>query len=242
MSARPCATCATTWPTSWSRSFIPERAYAEQWDVDGLSQALQMQLALDLPVKDWAAEEGIADEEIRERVMAASDELMAKKAARFGPDLMRAVEKQVLLQTLDHLWREHLAMLDHLRSVIGFRGYGQRDPLNEYKTEAFELFQAMLTNLRRTVAGQMAHVEVQQRPPEPPPLPQGMEHHVNATTGEDEMASGLNGGSAPAPRASARPQRDPKNPSTWGKVGRNEPCPCGSGKKYKQCHGAVVKV
>jgi preprotein translocase subunit SecA len=219
--------------------FIPERAYAEQWDVDSLAQAVKMELGLDLPIKDWAAEEGIAEDEMRERITAASDDLMAKKALRFGPELMRAVEKQVLLQSLDHLWREHLATLDHLRSVIGFRGYGQRDPLNEYKAEGFELFEAMLANLRRTVTGQLAHVEIQQQPPEPPPLPQGQAHHVNASTGEDEMAA-LNGD--PPARTPTRPKRDPSNPAGWGKVGRNEPCPCGSGKKYKQCHGAVVKV
>jgi preprotein translocase subunit SecA len=221
--------------------FIPERAYAEQWDVAGLEQAVRMQLGLDLPVKDWAAEEGIADEEMRERIMTATDEHMAKKAARFGPELMRAVEKQVLLQSLDHLWREHLATLDHLRSVIGFRGYGQRDPLNEYKAEGFELFQVLLTSLRRTVTGQLAHVEIQERPPAPPPLPEGQPHHVDATTGEDEMAM-ANGDDSGAARVPARPKRDASNPSSWGKVGRNEPCPCGSGKKYKQCHGAVVQV
>jgi preprotein translocase subunit SecA len=222
--------------------FIPERAYAEQWDIDGLTQAAQAGLGLDLPIKDWAAEEGIADDEIRERIIAASDEHMAKKATRFGPELMRAVEKQVLLQTLDHLWREHLATLDHLRSVIGFRGYAQRDPLNEYKTEGFELFQAMLASLRRTVAAQLAHVEIQQRPPEPAPLPEGQPHHVNATTGEDEEIPAADS-RRPAPRpTAARPKRDPSNPATWGKVGRNEPCPCGSGKKYKQCHGAVVQA
>jgi preprotein translocase subunit SecA len=218
--------------------FIPERAYAEQWDVDGLTTAVKAQLNLDLPIKDWAAEEGIADEEIRERIEKASDELMAKKVARFGPDLMRAVEKQVLLQTLDHLWREHLATLDHLRSVIGFRGYAQRDPLNEYKTEGFELFQALLGNLRRAVTGQLAHVEIQQRPPEPPPAPIGEAHHIDPNTGQDQMADGVP--VAARAQLQAREKRDPKNPSTWGKVGRNEPCPCGSGKKYKQCHGMVL--
>ncbi len=215
--------------------FIPERAYAEQWDADGLQAAAKEQLGLELPVKDWAAEEGIADDEIRERLAKASDELMARKVARFGPELMRAVEKQVLLQTLDHLWREHLATLDHLRSVIGFRGYAQRDPLNEYKTESFELFQLLIASLRRAVTGQLAHVEIQQRPPEPPPLPAGEPHHINATTGEDELAA-LD--LSPA-KAAPRPKRDAANPSSWGKVGRNEPCPCGSGKKYKQCHGMV---
>jgi preprotein translocase subunit SecA len=220
--------------------FIPERAYAEQWDVEGLHQAVRAQLNLDLPIKEWAAEEGIADEEIRERIEKASDELMAKKAARFSPEIMRAIEKQILLQTLDHLWREHLATLDHLRSVIGFRGYAQRDPLNEYKTEGFELFQTLLGNLRRAVTGQLAHVEIQQRPPEPPPPLMTEAHHFDATTGEDDTAAAIPPSLRPQAQAAAKPKRDAKNPSTWGKVGRNEPCPCGSGKKYKQCHGMVI--
>jgi preprotein translocase subunit SecA len=216
---------------------IPERAYPEQWDVDGLAEAVKAQLGVDLPIADWAKEEGIADDEIRERVMSAADDLMARKAAKFGPELMRAVEKQVLLQTLDHLWREHLATLDHLRSVVGFRGYAQRDPLNEYKTEGFELFQTMLASLRRAVTGQLAHVEIQQRPAEPQPGPMGEAHHLDPLTGEDEMAMFDSDFDAPPPRPSVR---DPNNPSTWGKVGRNEPCPCGSGKKFKQCHGMLV--
>jgi preprotein translocase subunit SecA len=217
---------------------IPERAYAEQWDVAGLTEAVKAQLGLDLAIEEWAKEEGIADDEIRERIIEKADELMASKATRFGPELMRAVEKQVLLQTLDHLWREHLATLDHLRSVIGFRGYAQRDPLNEYKTEGFELFQHMLASLRRAVTGQLAHVEIQQRPAPPPVQPPGVmqAHHIDAATGADEMA-------APPPAAApSQPRRNPRDPSTWGKVGRNEACPCGSGKKYKQCHGAVVRV
>jgi preprotein translocase subunit SecA len=191
---------------------------------------------LDLPVGEWAKEEGIADEEIRERIKTAADELMARKASKYGPELMRMVEKQILLQTLDHLWREHLATLDHLRSVIGFRGYAQRDPLNEYKTEGFELFQTLLASLRRAVIGQLTHVEVQQRPPSPLSPPAGEAHHFDPLTGEDEMEL-LEQEFATAPE---RPSRDPANPSTWGKVGRNEPCPCGSGRKYKQCHGAVL--
>jgi preprotein translocase subunit SecA len=211
---------------------IPERAYAEQWDVAGLSEAFKAQLNLDLPVAEWAKEEGIADEEIRERITKAADELMARKAAQFGPEVMRAVEKQVLLQTLDHLWREHLATLDHLRSVVGFRGYAQRDPLNEYKTEGFELFQQLLLSLRRGVTGQLAHAAIQQRPAAPLQPPAGQAHHINAMTGEDEEAF--------ADDEMAGDAVDPNNPSTWGKVGRNEPCPCGSGKKYKQCHGMVI--
>ena len=224
--------------------FIPERAYAEQWNVEELAQAARAQLNLDLPIQDWAKEEGIADEEIRERITNAADELMARKASRFGPELMRAVEKQVLLQTLDHLWREHLATLDHLRSVIGFRGYAQRDPLNEYKTEGFELFQTLLAGLRRAVTGQLAHIELQQRPPAAAPLPIGEAHHIDPLTGEDEMALADAGISASVTNGAAAPQpkRNPRDPSTWGKVGRNEVCPCGSGKKYKQCHGAVVQA
>jgi preprotein translocase subunit SecA len=228
--------------------FIPERAYPEQWDVAGLSEAVRAELNLDIPIADWAKEEGIADDEMRERIARAADEHMAAKAVRFGPDLMRAVEKQVLLQTLDHLWREHLGTLDHLRSVVGFRGYAQRDPLNEYKTEGFELFETLLASLRRAVTGQLSHVELQQRPPEPAE-PQVMQaHHVDASTGEDEMAladAGITarvaGGTAGAGAIAARAASiNPRDPSTWGKVGRNEPCPCGSGKKYKQCHGMVI--
>ncbi|MYZ49540.1 preprotein translocase subunit SecA [Propylenella binzhouense] len=218
---------------------IPERAYAEQWDIAGLREALRGQLNLDLPVEDWAKEEGIADEEIRERITKEADDMMAQKAARFGPDLMRLVEKQMILQTLDHLWREHLGMLDHLRSVIGFRGYAQRDPLNEYKTEAFELFQAMLASLRRAVTGQMAHVELAQRPPEEMQPPAMQAHHADPLTGEGEFAEA--GRETPA-RAAAATDRNPKDPSTWGRIGRNEPCPCGSGKKFKQCHGQVVSA
>ena len=127
---------------------IPEKAYPEQWDANGLREAIQQTLNLDLPIDDWAKEEGIADDEVRERIIRAADEQAAQRAVRFGPEIMRQVEKAVLLQTLDHLWREHLATLDHLRQVVGFRGYAQRDPLNEYKTESFELFQSLLVRLR----------------------------------------------------------------------------------------------
>jgi preprotein translocase subunit SecA len=222
---------------------IPERAYAEQWDVEGLAEAVRGHLNLDVPITEWAAEEGIADEEIRERITRASDEHMARKTSRFGAELMRMIEKQVILQTLDHLWREHLAMLDHLRSVIGFRGYGQRDPLNEYKTEGFELFQAMLGNLRRAVTGQLAHVELAQPGPEQQmqPLPAS---NAAPLDGEGEGAEVAMAATALQPQematATPRSVRDPKNPATWGKVGRNEACPCGSGAKYKHCHGKVM--
>ena len=219
---------------------IPENAYAEQWDTAGLKEDVQAHLNLDLPVGEWAAEEGIAEDDIRERLTAAADRTAQDRAERFGPEVMQYVEKSLVLQTLDHLWREHLVNLDHLRSVIGFRGYGQRDPLQEYKAEAFELFQALLVNLRQAVTAQMMRVElVQQEPePEPSPLHAIHAHHYNPDTGEDEFGDGETLTRPLANAAVAAAERDPGDPSTWGKVGRNEACPCGSGKKYKHCHGA----
>ncbi len=210
---------------------VPEHAYAEQWDVAGLKEELKRVLDLDLPVDEWAKEEGIADEEMLTRIEQRVDELMAAKSAQFGPDVMRYVEKSVLLQTLDHLWREHLVMLDHLRQVIGLRGYGQRDPLQEYKSEAFSLFEALIAHLREAVTAQLVRVEIVP-PDEQPELPEMVAHKLDPNTGEDEMAFAK---AALAPVAAA--DRDPQNPATWGKVGRNEDCPCGSGKKFKHCHG-----
>ena len=221
------------------KKHIPENAYAEQWDVIALDTALREVLTLDLPVKDWAKEEGIADEEMKERIERRADEHMAGKVAKWGPEVMRYVEKSILLQTLDHLWREHLVMLEHLRQVIGLRGYGQRDPLNEYKAEAFSLFEAMMSRLREAVTAQLMRVEIVQQPPEEPPtqqLPYMEAHKVDPATGEDEMAPALAPMLAGAGNG-AQAERNPKDPATWGKVGRNEPCPCGSGKKYKHCHG-----
>jgi preprotein translocase subunit SecA len=215
---------------------IPEKAYAEQWDAAGLAEAVENTFDLKLPIEKWAAEEGIADEEIFDRLIARVNEAAAKKAADFGPDTMRQVEKAVLLQTLDHLWREHIVTLEHLRQVIGLRGYGQRDPLNEYKTEGFTLFEALLSELRRAVTGQLSHVELAPDEPAPmlemPELPEMEGHHISPITGEDEFAApGKLGGKG-------RAEANPKDPSTWGKVPRNAPCPCGSGKKYKHCHGS----
>ena len=191
---------------------------------------------------DWAKEEGIADEEVKDRVKRRVDEWMAAKAASFGPDVMRYVEKSVLLQTLDHLWREHLIMLEHLRQVIGLRGYGQLDPLNEYKAEAFALFEGMVSHLREAVTAQLMRVEIMQQPPEDEvsQLPYMEAHHVDPLTGEDELA--LSGALAATAVTAGNGQtavvdRNPNDPASWGKVGRNEPCPCGSGKKFKHCHG-----
>src|SRR6202008_776187 len=214
---------------------VPEHAYAEQWDVAGLREELRRVLDIDLPVDEWAKEEGIADEELLSRIEQRVDEHMAAKVGQWGPDAMRYVEKTILLQTLDHLWREHLIMLDHLRQVIGLRGYGQRDPLQEYKTEAFNLFQEMSAHLREAVTAQLMRVEIVPPEEERPVLPHMEAHKFDPNTGEDEMAF-ANVSLAPAPNANAA-SRDPKNPASWGKVGRNGDCPCGSGKKYKHCHG-----
>lgn len=213
---------------------VPEHAYAEQWDTAGLKEELKRVLDLDLPVDDWAKEEGIADEELLTRIENRADEHMAAKVAQWGPDVMRYVEKTILLQTLDHLWREHLIMLDHLRQVIGLRGYGQRDPLQEYKTEAFNLFQEMSAHLREAVTAQLMRVEIVPPEQEAPMLPAMEAHKFDPNTGEDEMALAS---VTLAPQATDAALRDPKNPASWGKVGRNEDCPCGSGKKYKHCHG-----
>ena len=179
----------------------------------GSTEAVRRLLNLDLPVEDWAKEEGIADEEIRERLRKAADEAYAQaRRGELRPELMREVEKQVLLQTLDHLWREHLVTLDHLRQVIGFRGYAQRDPLNEYKTEAFELFNAARRASARAVTGQLMRIEVVFQPPAPEGLPPMLAQHLDPVTGEDEMPSTAQARSAaPVPPAATRPRRSAAN-------------------------------
>jgi preprotein translocase subunit SecA len=214
---------------------IPEGAYPEAWSADELKADVERVLALDLPVDDWAKEEGIADEEMRERLIAAADEAYAAREAKNTPEVMRYIEKQVVLQLLDHLWREHLVTLDHLRQVIGWRGYAQRDPLNEFKSEAFELYDKLLDSLREHVTAQLMRVEVVFEAPPAPELPEMHGSHIDPLTGADDFATASAAlGFAPAEEVV---DRDPNDPATWGKVGRNEACPCGSGKKYKHCHG-----
>jgi preprotein translocase subunit SecA len=213
---------------------IPEKAYAEQWDAVGLQDEVFKTFGVELPVVEWTKEEGIADEEVRERIQKAVEERAAARAAEHGIEVTRYVEKAILLQTLDHDWREHIVNLDHLRQYVGLRGYGQRDPLNEYKSEAFELFQALLANLRSEVVRQLMHVQIQtgpQPPLEQTPLPAMQATHINPLTGENEVEqAGLYPDDMPV---------DPNNPRTWDKTQRNAPCPCGSGRKYKHCHGAL---
>ncbi len=222
---------------------IPEKAYAEQWDAAGLHTEVLETFGVDLPVVNWTKEEGIADEEVRERIQKTVDSRAAERAANSGPDVMRYVEKAVLLQTLDHDWREHIVNLDHLRQYVGLRGYGQRDPLNEYKQEAFELFEALLSKLRTDVVRQLMHLTIQSGALPPPledPQIEMQAHHLDPLTGDDEFQPREGDGQRMVRMAGPDVPVDPNDPRTWGKVQRNAPCPCGSGRKFKHCHGALV--
>ncbi|HEX7006493.1 MAG TPA: preprotein translocase subunit SecA [Alphaproteobacteria bacterium] len=235
------------------RRCIPENAYAEQWDVETLHAEVHRIFGLDLPIAAWAKEEGIADEEIRDRLIEAVDRQAAKKVADYGPEVMRSAEKSLLLQLLDQAWKDHLLSLDHLRQGISLRAYAQKDPLNEYKTEAFALFAQMLARLREQVTGVMAHLEIRFEQP-PDILPHGLPKNVRESRVDPALAP-AEPAERPAPQRPA-PARAPAglplragaqtavmdrdDPSSWGKVPRNAPCPCGSGKKYKHCHGRVA--
>jgi preprotein translocase subunit SecA len=277
------------------RKSIPEHAYPEQWNAAELHEEALRLLALDLPIAEWAKEEGIADSEILERLEKASEAKAAAKIAQYGPEIMRMAEKSILLQLLDQVWKDHLLSLDHLRQAIGLRAYGQRDPIIEYKREAFSLFEDMLGRLRETVTGVICHLELRIQsaadlaPPPAPTLNLQAQHDEVSAFGE-MAATGTDGALAsaaarpaaqgaaraslaqrpapPRPMSEApgfRPQPgmgmpgpngappapgmvwfepsgrwiDPNDPASWGKVPRNAPCPCGSGKKYKQCHGKM---
>ncbi|WP_370374826.1 preprotein translocase subunit SecA [Maricaulis sp.] len=218
---------------------IPPKAYADQWDVEGLTNEVKDTFGLDLPIADWAAEEGIADEEILERIVDAADKAYAEKAVNAGPDLMRRIEKSILLQAIDINWREHLQNLDAMRAMIGLRSYAQRNPLNEFKTEAFSLFERMMDNLRGEVTRQLMLIRFE-RAPAPPQAPRDIQaSHIDASTGRNEMDGPDREPVAPRPSAPRAAAVDPNRPETWGRVARNQLCPCGSGKKYKHCHGAI---
>ena len=227
---------------------MPPRSYAEQWDIDMLERELFRVFNLHVPVKEWAAEENFAEEEMLQRVDAAVDAKMAEKEERYTSEVMRMVEKRVLLQALDELWKDHLLQLDHLRQGIGLRAYGQRDPLNEYKQEAFNLFEFMLNHLREVVTLRLALLEVRvgggedlSEMPEShqemhetrqDPAFAGEAYDTSYNEGERVIHGTFRNNVAPE-------QRDPQDPATWGKVARNEECPCGSGKKFKNCHGKI---
>ncbi len=228
----------------------PHEAYPEAWDVEGLTQGCERLFNLTLPFDEWAKEEGITDEALHERVLHAVDEGYAAQIEKNGAEVMRYIEKQVVLQSLDHLWREHLVTLDHLRQVIGWRGMAQLDPLNEYKSEAFELFNELIKDLREQTTEQLSHLEIAYDQGEPPPPLQAGQFEALHPPAEamaglaqefNSQAFGQGFAAVPfmAPDAPAATTRQPQDPTTWGKVGRNEPCPCGSGKKFKHCHGAI---
>ena len=249
---------------------IPEKAYPEQWDLDGMHDACRRQLGVDLPIKEWASEEGIADEEIRDRIAKEADVHVAAKLSNYGADVWRLAEKSLLLQILDQSWKDHLLTLDHLRQGIGLRAYGQRDPLNEYKAESFEMFENMLASLREQTTQLLSHVELRVAGPdeEDSPVPERRAPQMQETRRDPALARagagasaaeppalppGGGGGRAPAPREAGEPAQatagngtvrraafDQRNPETWSRVGRNAPCPCGSGRKYKRCHGTLA--
>jgi preprotein translocase subunit SecA len=209
---------------------IPEKAFAEQWQTTELAADVQRVFGLDMPIPDWGREEGIDEHGLRERIEKATESQLAAKAANLGPDLMRFIEKSILLQMLDAVWKEHLLALDHLRQGIGLRAYGQRDPLNEYKTEAFAMFHAMLDELKERVTGTLSRVEMSMAPPEPA-LPQMFENHPEAVLMGGELAM--------AGAGADLPPMPPMDPDVLAQIPRNSACPCGSGRKFKHCHGKL---
>ena len=221
--------------------YMPPKAYAEQWDIDGLDEKVRSTLGLELPLHDWAAEEGVSNEEIEERLLAAADARAAERLEQIGADQTRGLEKQFMLQMIDMQWREHLVHLDHLRGVIGLRGYGQRDPLNEYKTEAFNLFETLLHDLRHNVTRWLMTVEFRFEAPPAMEMPEFQEIHLNPGTGENEMANPM----AQNPEGMLTGDDRSKLPVEalpvgWERTSRNADCPCGSGRKFKHCHGSLI--
>ncbi len=219
---------------------MPPRTYADQWNMEGLYADVLRYLGIDVPILEWADEEGVDDEVIADRLYKASDEYMAQKAVQFGTENMRMIEKSILLQTIDNKWRDHLLTLEHLRSVVGFRGYAQKDPLNEYKSEAFTLFENMLDSLRTDVTEQLAHIRPMTEEEQQAMIAQALAEQQGIDLAQvEEGIKALGNGDASANGKDARPEFDENDRSTWGNPGRNAPCPCGSGKKFKHCHGKV---
>ncbi|MEZ5911087.1 MAG: preprotein translocase subunit SecA [Paracoccaceae bacterium] len=221
--------------------YMPPKSYADQWNSDGLHAAVRERLNVDAPVAEWADEEGVDQDTVCERLYEATDSYMADKAKAFGEEQMRGIEKQILLQTIDEKWREHLLRLEHLRSVVGFRGYAQRDPLNEYKTEAFALFESMLDGLRSDVSQKLSQIR-----PMTPEEQEALMRQIMQQQAAARAAAQPKRDDAPAPAAAAAAAAAPAmagfdeaDESTWGNPGRNDACPCGSGKKFKHCHGQL---
>jgi preprotein translocase subunit SecA len=220
---------------------MPNGTYADQWDVEALTAEIKDKLNLDLPIAAWAAEDGVDQEVVRTRVTEAADALMAEKEVAFSSDTMRTIEKQLLLQVIDGKWREHIVTLEHLRSAVNFRGLAQRDPLNEYKSEAFVLFEHMLSALREEITRQLSRIRPLSEEEQKQMMLQ-MQAQQAAAAGDGLLETPVDlpqiGG---APNAGvAAPGFDETDQATWGNPGRNDPCPCGSGKKFKHCHGRLA--
>jgi len=212
--------------------FMPPNSYADQWNTEGLYAAVIERLGVDAPVMEWCSEEGVDDEQISERLLVVTDEQMSAKAEAFGPETMRLIEKQLLLQSIDGKWREHLLTLEHLRSVVGFRGYAQRDPLNEYKNEAFQLFESMLDSLREDVTQKLSQIR--------PITEEEQRAMVEQTAAQQAQVQTAAKPDLPEPTAEAVAAGfDPEDSGTWGNPSRNGNCPCGSGDKFKHCHGKL---
>ena len=220
---------------------MPPKSYPDAWDTESLTASVRDMLNMDLPIAEWAAEEGVDQAAIQDRIIEASDKMMADKTEAFGPSTMQTIEKQVLLQAIDGKWREHLLRLEHLRSVVNFRGYAQRDPLNEYKTEAFQLFEALLNSLREQTTQQLSRIR---------PVTKEEQEAMRQQMLAAQEAAGQPAAAAPAaatlvaiPTAAAATRLagfDEADPTTWGNPGRNDACPCGSGEKFKHCHGRLA--
>ncbi len=216
--------------------FMPPKSYSDQWDAQGLQDGVKDRLNMDLPIAVWAAEEGVDQDVMRERLIGQSDLMMAEKEKAYGPETMRSFEKALLLQTIDAKWREHLLRLEHLRSVVGFRGYAQRDPLNEYKSESFTLFESMLNSLRQKVTQDLSRIQPLSEEQQKAMVAQYLAQQAAAAAAAAPVEPVV----APAPVVLAAPGFDENDPSSWGNPGRNDACPCGSGEKFKHCHGKLA--
>ncbi|MBN8841391.1 MAG: SEC-C domain-containing protein, partial [Sphingomonadales bacterium] len=226
----------------------PPHSYPEQWDIEGMKARVAELLNLEPPIDDWLTEESVDPELVTERIQTEADAMVAAKAADLEPETWTQVEKSILLQSLDHHWKEHLATLDALRQVVHLRAYAQKTPINEYKQEAFALFQRMLDNIREDVTRTIGHAQFRMQPlPEMPELPDFITTHFDPFSGEDNSAD-IDAGTLGLVTSQLPPLQIPQpnptefgdDPASWeGVVSRNAPCPCGSGRKYKHCHGAV---
>jgi len=215
---------------------IPEKTFVDDWDGDKLEKDINRIFTLKLPIKNWMKEDGVDYEYIRERISQEVENEYDKKSSEFGNDLIKNLEKTIVLQSIDQNWKDHLGQLENLRQIVGLRGYGQRDPLSEYKSESFSLFEELLDNFREDVTRILFHIRMASN--------EGLskinrENTINQKALIEQNPENTNDNkvSKTVTIRKNNQQIDPNDPSTWGKVGRNDPCPCGSGKKYKHCHG-----